>query len=337
MIFKRVIALLLLLLLTCGAFACNKNENEESGTPSGTSEATEAATEKETKKPSSQKETEAPKKLENTEGLDLTLKIMSQDLGITDRSGTNSIEERSLRFGAMIEEYAPDIIGTQEASIKWITYLKKLDNYGVVGMSNEGKRTTGGAWNAILYNKDRFVLMDEDTFWLSSSPNSDSRHDGANSNRICTWAELFDTYTGRTLIMANTQLDFMTPKVREEQANILMRHLKSELGDRYTQCMIYLTCSLNGTEDEMAHTVIYDRAFVDVRDLAKEDASAGKGTYHSYGNIENGKEIDFCFHRGNDEVLSYQIIDKKYTAGNDTEAGFVSDHYAILVTFEMAE
>ncbi len=335
--FKRLIAALLLILFVFGAGACNKGETEESGAPSDTAEQTEAPTEKATKKPSSQKETEPPVKLENTEGLDLGLKIMSQNLGVTDRSGGNSIAERSLRFGAMIEEYAPDIIGTQEASINWMTYLRKLEGYGVVGISNEGKRSTSGAWNAILYNKDRFVLMDEGNFWLSPTPTKESRLDGANSCRICTWAELFDTYTGRTIIMANTQFDFMTPEVREEQAGILMRQLKSELGSRYTQCMIYLTCDLNAIEDENAHTLIYDRAFVDVRDLAKEDASAGKGTYHSYGNIENGKEIDFCFHRGNDEVTSYSIIDKKYAAGNDTEAGFISDHYAIFVTFEMAK
>ena len=137
--------------------------------------------------------------------------------------------------------------------------------------------------------------------------------------------------------MANAQLDFMTPNVRAEQATILMRHLKNQLGSRFTQCMIYLTADLNSTEAEDAHTTIYNNAFVDVRDLAKEDMSEGKGTYHSFGNIENGKEIDFCFHRGNDEVLSYQIIDKKYAAGTDTEAGFVSDHYALLVTFEMAK
>ena len=336
MIFKRTVALLLLLLFVFGAFACNKNETEESTTPSGTAAETEAATEKATKKPSAD-ETEPPKVVENTEGLDLTLKIMSQNLCAGERTGANAIEARTERFGAMVEEYAPDIIGTQEADFKWISYFKKLDKYGMVGLSREGKRTTAGEWNAILYNKDRFVLMDEGTFWLSSSPKEASVLSGAANKRICTWAELFDRYTGRTLIMANTHLDFMTPEVRVEQANILMRYLKQVLGKRFTQCMMYLTADLNSTEAEDAHTVIYDRAFVDVRDLAKEDASEGKGTYHSFGNSEKGKEIDFCFHRGNDEVLSYRIIDKKYAAGNDTEAGFVSDHYAILVTFGMAK
>lgn len=336
MIFKRTVALLLLLLFVFGAFACNKNEAEENETPSGTVEQTEAATEKATKKPSANA-TEPPKMVENTEGLDLTLKIMSQNLCAGERTGANSIENRTKRFGAMVEEYAPDIIGTQEASLKWIAYLKTLEKYGVVGVSREGKRSTAGEWNAILYNKDRFELMDEGTFWLSSTPNSDSILSGAANKRICTWAELFDRYTGRTLIMANTHLDFMTPAVRAEQAAVLMRHLKQVLGKRFTQCMIYLTADLNATEAEDAHTTIYDRAFVDVRDLAKEDLSDGKGTYHAFERIENGREIDFCFHRGNDEVLSYRIIDKKYAAGSDTEAGLVSDHYAVLVTFGMAK
>ncbi len=327
LIITFLLAVMMLFAVSCNGKDDVLTDASESGA------ATETQTEESTKKPSSEKQTEPPSVVSDTTGLDLNIKVLSQNLCATDRPNGNSVEERTTRFGALIEEYAPDIIGTQEATLEWIRYFSSLDNYETVGVSRNGNRSLSGEWNAILYNKDRFVLMDEGTFWLSSTPNVASTTANACSPRICTWAELFDTYTGRTVIMANTHLDNANENVRNDQANNLIRHLKGVLKTRFTQCQIYLTCDLNATENEMAHDTIYSRAFIDVRDLALEDLSKGKGTYHAFGHIENGKEIDFCFHRGNDTVLSYEIIDKNYASEGETEEGFVSDHYGVLVTF----
>jgi endonuclease/exonuclease/phosphatase family metal-dependent hydrolase len=313
-------------LLALGLAACNGADSQET---QAVAEDSEAATEKSTKKGSTQKETEPPVALENTEGLDLGIKILSQNLCIGDRP-YGSIKERSQRFAALLADRSPDIVGTQEGSFEWSTYLDDMEGYGAVGISSEGKRAKSGEWNMILYKKDRFVLMDSGNFWLSGTPNSSSHNPNSFASRVCTWAELFDTYTGRTVIMVNTRFDNSTEAVRMEQASILVRHLRSELGDRYTQCQIYLTCDLNATYDDGGHTYLYERAYIDARDLAQEDLSVGKGTYHAFGKIEGGKETSFCFHRGNDTVSSYEIVDKSYN-------GYVSDHYGILVTFEMAK
>ncbi len=321
-----LIALLLTAVMILSAISCNGGDAEatEAGSES------ETATEKSTKKTSTQKETEPPVALENTEGLDLTIKMLSQNLCGVDRPNGNSIKERTERFAALLDEYSPDIVGTQDGSFEWRSYFNRLEEYGYVGISSLGKRERDGEWNMILYRKDRFVLMDSGNFWLSGSPTSSSKNSNAFAPRICTWAELFDTYTGRTVIMASTKLDNSTEAVRGEQANILVRQLRSQLDDRFSQCQIYLACDLNATYEDAGHTYLYDRAFIDVRDLAKEDLSAGKGTYHAFGKIDGGKETSFCFHRGNDTVLSYEIIDKSYD-------GYVSDHYGVLVTFEMAQ
>ena len=334
--FKRFTAFCLLILLAFGAVACNKTEADPTDTSEvETEEATEEITEKSTKKSSTQKATEPPKKVEDTTGLDLNIKMLTQNLAATDRIEGNYVSDRKARFGALIEEYAPDIIGTQEANMEWVTYFKSLEGYEMVGISREGKRTLGGEWNAILFNTARFVLMDSDTFWLSATPNKESYSTSAHSQRICTWAELFDTYTGRTIIVANTHLDCMSETVRAEQAEILLYQLKNALGKRFNYNPIYLMADLNSTEDGAAHDYIYSRAFVDARDLAAEDLSEGKGTYHGYGRLESGKEkeMNFCFHRGADAIYSYEIIDKKYAANGESEAGYISDHYGVLITF----
>ncbi len=325
--FYSLLTLLLAAIMMLSAVSCNKEDAD--GTDASDAEPTVEQTEAATKKPS-RSETEPPVALENTEGLDLSIRVLSQNVGSADRPNGNSVAERTKRFGQLVSEYSPDIIGTQDASFEWVKYMRKIEGYGFVGTSNLGNRSMAGEFNTILYREDRFVLMDSGTFWLSSSPASSSKAMHAISLRTCTWAELFDTYTGRTVIMASADLDHSTEAVRTEQANILVRQLRSKLGDRFTQCQIYLACDLNAVEDDESHTYIYGRAFIDVRDLALEDLSIGMGTYHAYGHIDGGKETSFCFHRGNDTVRSYEIIDKSY-------GGYVSDHYGILVTFERAE
>ena len=38
--------------------------------------------------------------------------------------------------------------------------------------------------------------------------------------------------------------------------------------------------------------------------------------------------------KGEETVLSYEIISKKYIGEMDTEPGFVSDHYGVITVFE---
>lgn len=328
---KRVIAALLLLLFAFGAVACNAEKEPED---------TEVATEEpsETKKKGNQKkETEPPVALANVEGLDLSIRILSQNLCALDPNNENNVQARAERFDALLKDVEPDIVGTQEANTDTVNHMYKLDEYDFVGHSNWGTRAIAGEWNMILYKKDRFVLMDENTFWLSGDPNNPSLAEGAANARTCTWAELFDTYTGRTIIVLNTQLDYASESVRDNQVGIMIRNLGKDLGGRMFKCQMYLTCDLNATEDDAAHTSIYDRAFIDTRDITANDLSKGKGTYHVFGEIENGMETSFIFHRGNDDVTSYEIIDKKYTAKGQTAPGYVSDHYGVLVTFKMAD
>jgi endonuclease/exonuclease/phosphatase family metal-dependent hydrolase len=330
--FRRYIALLLLLVFVVGAIACNKADAGEEG--SSTAATTDAATEKATKKPAKdEQQTEPPTVIENTEGLDLDLKLLSQNLSPLDRPNGNSVAERYSRFEVMISELAPDIIATQEGSLDWIKSLKKMEKYSFSGISSNGKRAMSGLWNGILYNKERFVLMDEGDFWVGDNPKSASTTAGAMDKRICTWVELFDRYTGNSLVVASSQLDHACESVRETQAKQLTQALKSALGSRHSKMPIYLAVDLKSDEYGSAYDeLIVSRGYADVRDMAKVDNSEVLGTNHFFGNAEQGREESFWFTRTNkSEILSYEIISKKYKGENDTEAGFVSDHYGILI------
>ena len=330
--FRRYIALLLLLVLVLGAFACNNTDTDGAG--SETPGATDAPTEKATKKPKeTEGSTEPPAVLEDVEGLDLDIKLLSQNLYSLDAPNGNSIDERASRFETMVAELKPDIIATQEGNKDWVGKLKKIDNYAFSGISSYGERSMGGLWNGILYNEERFVLMDEGNFWINDEVKKPALAAGAMDKRICTWVELFDRYTGGSIVVASAQLDSACDTVRLTELGQLTRALKGNLGKRYNNMPVYLALDLKCEVDgDVYYDMIANRGFDDARLLALEDKSAGKGSNHFFGRAEEGREECFWFAREYGEVLSYEVIVGKYKGENDTEAGYVSDHYGILLT-----
>lgn len=330
--FRRYIALLLLLVLVLGAFACNNTDTDGEG--SETPQATDAPSEKATKKPKeTEGSTEPPAVLENVEGLDLDIKLLSQNLYSLDAPNGNSIDERASRFETMIAELKPDIIATQEGNKDWVGKLKKIDNYAFSGISSYGERSMGGLWNGILYNEERFVLMDEGNFWINDEVKKPALAAGAMDKRICTWVELFDRYTGGSIVVASAQLDNACDTVRLTELGQLTRALKGNLGKRYNNMPVYLALDLKCEVDgDVYYDMIANRGFDDARLLALEDKSEGKGSNHFFGRAEEGREECFWFAREYGEVLSYEVIVGKYKGENDSEAGYVSDHYGILLT-----
>ena len=270
--------------------------------------------------------------LANTDGLDLNLKILTQNLRFADDPNGNSVKERTTRFGALLDEYSPDLVGTQEVTFEWYQYLRSLKKYALAGSSKSGKEDADGDWNLIMYDVDRFALIKSDTFWLSSTPDEVSKIEGATVARICTWVQLFDRYTGEVLIVANTHIDHRKTDNRVKQLEYLIEHLRHRLKDNYDGCRIYITGDFNCLVDSRPHMTMTDSGFVDSRFVALEDRSTVNASFHGYGAEEY--LFDYCFFKGEDSVLSYEIISKNYAGEMDTEPGFVSDHYAVMAVFE---
>jgi endonuclease/exonuclease/phosphatase family metal-dependent hydrolase len=329
---SKVVCAILLFAMTLNFVACNSSEQAGETDSSLAEEPTEEVTEKATKKPYKDKSTEPPTKLENTEGLDLNIKVLSQNVRCADDDGGNTVAQRTTRLKGLIEDYKPDLIGTQETTFEWFKYLRTLEGYAIVGSSRDGHKSMKGEWSAIMYKTERFVLMDSDTFWLTETPDKVSITKDAKCRRICTWAELFDRYTGETVIMANTHLDHSTDDVRLVQVSYLVRHLKNRLGDRYNDCTVYLTGDFNCKPETTPYNAIVNGGFTDSRRAALMDISIVNGSYHAY--VGKDREIDFCFFKGDETAIEYEIISKNYISEGETEPGFVSDHYGVIVTFK---
>lgn len=263
-----------------------------------------------------------------TTARDTSIRVLTQNVRCVDDPNGNSIGDRQPRFRKLVMEYRPDLIGVQEDSTLWIAglnslcrYLGKysdLGTYAMVGYT--GDMDSRIHWNVILYNTDRFELLDSESFFLSETPHEFSRVEGALEERFCTWALLKDKRTGKAFLYANTHLDHSNDTVRGAQMEILLKHL-----DEYVRKYpLYLSGDFNCLVD----SVPYSNAVSKLQDSHKtawKDFSTVSNTYHAY-TVEGRTEIDFIFHNDRVTPIRYEILSKGYN-------GFVSDHYGVLVEF----
>ena len=99
-------------------------------------------------------------------------------------------ENRRNAIIQLIFDYQPDSIGLQEADWGWMDFLPNaLQNYSYYGVGrNDGD--TQGEYAPIFYLSDKFILIDNDTFWLSETPEEPSYGWDANNRRICSYVVL---------------------------------------------------------------------------------------------------------------------------------------------------
>ncbi|MEG0753601.1 MAG: endonuclease/exonuclease/phosphatase family protein, partial [Angelakisella sp.] len=103
--------------------------------------------------------------------------------------GKNSWEKRAALVAQVIRQNSPDIMGTQELTTVSLSDMQRLlPEYSYVGQGRGGGMN--GEFSAIFYRRDRFTLMQDETFWLSQTPEHPSRAWFALFPRICTTCRL---------------------------------------------------------------------------------------------------------------------------------------------------
>lgn len=218
----------------------------------------------------------------------------------------------------LIADYMPDSVGLQECDGTWYLTLRTYlsDNYGIVGVGRlSGVKLIGEA-SAIMYRKDKYKVVDSDTFWLSETPDKVSKGWDANHNRICTWVILENLETGKQYAHINTHLDHIG-----EQARINGLKLVLEKANSFDMPVV-ITGDFNFEKGCDLYTEFEKAGFTDTQDVA-EDTMYGK-TYHGYNGGEEGSPIDFV-------MINNKITDvKTYKIVRDTVDGeYISDHYPI--------
>lgn len=239
------------------------------------------------------------------------LKVISYNIRYTNDDNGHAIKDRAPRLKKELEKYDADLLGIQEFTPKWEKYLPLFEeeyDYVLTYRSSEDVEAA-----PIFWKKSRFKLLDHGLFWLSETPEEESRGWGAKHWRICQWVKLENRQSRSVFYFLNTHFDFEdAPQVGSAQ--LLIERAKTQFSD----CPIIMTGDFNMMQDSKGYKEL-TQYFADTNMELDQDTQI---TYNGYG--EEGELIDYTFiTRESVKPLAYRVINETF------EGKYVSDHFGV--------
>ena len=257
-------------------------------------------------------------------------------------TGDKSWGNRKADLVKFVRESSLDVVGFQEVKSSQKTYLNdNLSGYtffaGTVSGSSE--------YVSVAYKTARFNRLDGGTFWLSATPEKQSKFSDSQYYRICTWTLLQDKETSGKVLFASTHLDLVA-KVRLMQMQVIMKFTETYRADGVN---VIVVGDMNEYENDSA-MVAAAGVFLDAACEA-QSVSGPWRTYNAWTYVDSAaepkaaeilktsiasrnplvssnrdhKRIDFIF-------VGEPAVIETYVVRNDVQTGksmYHSDHYMI--------
>ncbi|MDD4315905.1 MAG: endonuclease/exonuclease/phosphatase family protein [Clostridia bacterium] len=251
---------------------------------------------------------------------DAPLTVMSFNIRtITlESSQLNNWDNRTDSILGVIEGSSPDIIGFQELKeIQYDFFKEQLGGeYGFYGLFRDNIPFFSEA-AAVFYKKKRFSVLEENTFWLSETPDEMSRGWDAGINRICTQVRLKDKKSGAKFVFLNTHFDHQGDVARSQSVELIKSRIEA------LACPAILTGDFNFNELSPNYTALTQGILKDVKYAAAVSDSGG--TFNGFGGSNGVSPIDYILvSDGHFAAQSYEIIRTPNPQGT-----YPSDHFPI--------
>jgi len=226
---------------------------------------------------------------------------------------------------AQLRFHAPDVFGIQEGLQRQVEYIEtQLPAYARVGVGRDDGREAG-EYSALFYRKERFKALDSGTFWLSETPDSVSKGWDAALPRICTWALLEESASGRKFWVFNTHFDHVGALARENSAKLILQKIKTFNSANYP---VALLGDLN-SEPGSAPVALLQNALSDTHDHCQEPPFGPEGTFNGFRFQEPvTRRIDYIFVSGAWKTRKYAVL------SDSRNCHYPSDHLPVLVRVE---
>jgi endonuclease/exonuclease/phosphatase family metal-dependent hydrolase len=253
----------------------------------------------------------------------LDVRVMSFNIR---NSHANDWEARKGLVYEVIEDYAPDVLGLQEANSFQLEELSnEFPQYGKVGEGSMGG--SKGQHSAILFLEERFKPTDSGSFWLSENPTQPSKSWRSAHHRICTWVELLGRKTDRTLYIYNTHMDDGSREARENGSRMIMEHIQGKV----QAAPFVFMGDFNAREDSEALKIIKGNSearqnpgfkMVDSFRVLYPDRE-NVGTYNGFTGQSDGPKIDYIMIKPNMKVREASILQ------TNLKGRYPSDHFPV--------
>jgi len=255
------------------------------------------------------------------------LKIMSYNIKYANENdGENSWSNRKDWITDQIQFYEPDVLGVQEAVKSQLNHFtESIDNYNYVGVGREG--ADQGEFSAILFNRQKIEILDNDTFWLSETPNEISKGWDADYNRVCTYALFQHKKTEEKFYVFNTHFDHVGDKARLESSKLIIKKIKELNKEDFP---IFLMGDFN-LEPETEGIQLISEFLEKSREKANF-CFGPEGTFNGYDFSQPvTRRIDYIFINDKVEVNKYGVL----TDSKDLK--YPSDHFPVFIIAELKD
>ena len=223
-----------------------------------------------------------------------------------------------------IKQLDPMSFGVQEATLTQMKDLEAgLPNYDYVGVGRDDGATKG-EFSAIFYKSSEMKVLQEDTFWLSETPNKVSVGWDAALPRIFTYARFELTSSKKQFWHFNTHFDQMGEIARDESAKLIV----SKIADLVSSGDALVLSGDFNAEPHEEPILVLNHSFEDPADRVKLQGPVGTfGGFQLDAVLD--RRIDYIFTK-NVEIKTYQHLDAKRANGR-----WISDHLPVLLSFNL--
>ena len=245
----------------------------------------------------------------------------------TPNDGVNAWPNRIEMVTGLLKFYEADLFGLQEALHGQILDVEKnMPGFEWFGVGrDDGEK--GGEFSPIFFNKSKFILIENGTFWLSETPEKPSKGWDAALNRVVTWGKFKSKITGKIFYYYNTHFDHRGDEARKKSAELITAKIREMAGKLGYPVILTGDFNLTPEAQGIANIKKYLR---DSRDITIAPPYGPAGTFNSFDwNAPMKDRIDYVFVNDVVEVLKYGVL----TDSKDMR--WPSDHLPVFVRAQL--
>ena len=251
----------------------------------------------------------------------MELKVISFNIRFRDDDNGHAIAERAPRLDALTAPYDADVLGFQEYTPAWEEHIARIygEKYEIFNKYRAESNHEGGP---ILWKRDRFDCLGRGWFWLSDTPEIESRGWDAlyNCYRICLYATLRDKESGACFTVMNTHFGF------GDAGQVASAALIHAYAKKISPYPTFVFGDFNMTPESAGYAAMTAR-FTDANAVTARDF---RDTFHDYDpSVVRDQHIDYCFTDGAVTPVFHEMID------GDVDGKYPSDHFGMFFRLQV--
>ncbi len=244
----------------------------------------------------------------------------------TESDGVNQWKNRIGMCGDLIKYHQADIIGMQEAFVHQIKDIQKeLPQHIWFGKGrDDGKEA--GEFSPIFYNKAKFKILQQKTFWLSDSCEKVGFGWDAACRRVVTWGHFQEIKSGKQFYVFNTHFDHLGKVARRESAKLVLKKIK-EIAQNVPTILLG---DFNATPTDEPIQILVDEKnpdkIINTSKISQNGHYGPKGSFNGFKSERENSEIDHIFVKNGIKCL-------QHTTHSETwNNKYPSDHFPVSAT-----